>query len=145
MRKLRILKGILKRTRADRILLSYVLFIFLDALLIWLVEPGIEGYGDALWYCYAVLSTVGFGDIVAATLVGKLASVLLTVYSLIAIAILTGVIVNFYTQMIQAHQKDTLAAYGDKLERLPELSPQELEELSKSVRRFRSTLPKRGK
>ena len=64
MQKLRILKGILKRTKADRIILSFVISFFLDALFILLVEPELNSYGDALWYCYAVLSTVGFGDIV---------------------------------------------------------------------------------
>ena len=141
MQKLRILKGILKRTKADRIILSFVIFFFLDALFILLVEPELNSYGDALWYCYAVLSTVGFGDIVITTFLGKLASGILTVYSLVVIAIFTGVIVNFYTQVIQNHQKNTLTAFADKLERLPELSKEELAELSRDVKKFRDTMP----
>ena len=141
MKKLRILKGVLVRTRADQILISFLCFFFLDALLIWLADPAIESYGDALWYCYAVVSTVGFGDLVASTLVAKIASVVLTVYTLFALAILTGVVVNFYTQIIQAQQKNTLAAFGDKLERLPELSHSELTALSAEIRKFRDSLP----
>lgn len=140
MKKLRILGGVFKRTGADRVLLSYLLFVFADALVILLVEPGIHRYGDALWYCYAVLSTAGFGDIVAATLVGKLCSVALTAYSLFALAILTAVVVNYFTQIIEIRQKNTLAAFMDRLERLPELTPEELEELSKNVHRFRDQL-----
>lgn len=143
MQKLRILSGILKRTKADRIILSFIIFFFLDALFILIVEPGLNNYGDALWYCYAVLSTVGFGDIVITTFLGKLASVILTVYSLVVIAIFTGVIVNFYTQVIQNHQKNTLAAFADKLEHLPELSKEELHELSKDIKKFRDTMPDR--
>jgi len=142
MKKLRILKGILVRTRAHRILFSFLAFFFLDALFIQIADPAIQSYGDALWYCYAVVSTAGFGDVVATTMLSKVASVLLTVYGLIALAILTGVIVNFYTQLIQAQQKNTLAAYAEKLENLPGLSPEELEELSADIRKFRSTLPK---
>ncbi len=141
MQKLRILNGILKRTKANRILMSYIIFFFLDALFILLVEPGLNSYGDALWYCYAVLSTVGFGDIIISTFLGKLASVVLTVYSLIVIAIITGVIVNFYTQVIQTQQNNTLAVFADKLERLPELSKEELTELSRDVKKFRNTMP----
>lgn len=136
MKKLRILKSILVRTHTTQILSSYLLFIFVVALVIQLVEPQIHAYGDALWYCYAVISTAGFGDIVVSTLIGKIASVLLTVYSLIVIALITGVIVNYYNQIIQVRQKETLAAFIDKLERLPELPREELAEMSEKVKRF---------
>ncbi len=136
MKKLRILKSILVRTHTTQILSSYLLFIFVVALVIQLVEPQIHAYGDALWYCYAVISTAGFGDIVVSTLIGKIASVLLTVYSLIVIALITGVIVNYYNQIIQVRQKETLAAFIDKLERLPELSREELAEMSEKVNQF---------
>ena len=136
MKRLRILNFILKRTRTYPIILSFVAFIFIDALIIQLVEPNINTYGDALWYCYAVLSTAGFGDIVAATFVGKIASVILTVYALFVFAIATGVVVNFHSQLIQLRQKETLAAFIDKMEHLPELSKEELEEMSERVKLF---------
>lgn len=118
MKKLRILWGILKRTRADHILLGFVLFLLADAAVIRLVEPDIHRYGDALWYCYAVISTAGFGDIVTVTLIGKICSVLLTIYTIFVVAIVTGVVVNFYTQLVEMQQKETLAMFMDKLERL---------------------------
>lgn len=139
MKKLRILKGILKRTYTDHILIAYVIFVFLDAMFIFIVEPGITNYGDALWFCYAVLSTAGFGDIVAVTLLGKLASVLLTVYSLVVIAIITGVIVNYYMQIIQIRQKESLAAVLNDLERLEEMSKEDLAELSQRIRKLRES------
>ena len=132
MKKLRILWGILKRTRADHILLGFVLFLLADAAVIRLVEPDIHRYGDALWYCYAVISTAGFGDIVTVTLIGKICSVLLTIYTIFVVAIVTGVVVNFYTQLVEMQQKETLAMFMDKLERLPELSKEELEHISQT-------------
>ena len=48
MKKLRILWGILKRTRADHILLGFVLFLLADAAVIRLVEPDIHRYGVLL-------------------------------------------------------------------------------------------------
>jgi len=140
MKKLRILADILKRTHADKILLVYVIFVFIDALLVLIVEPEITNYGDALWFCYAVLSTAGFGDVIVATLIGKLASVLLTVYSLIVIAIVTGVIVNYYTQIIQLRQKESFAAVLNDLENLESLSKEELAELSSRVKKFRQRI-----
>ena len=126
MKRLNILWVILKRTRADRILASFVLFLLAAAAVIQLVEPDINRYGEALWYCYAVISTAGFGDVVAVTFLGKVCSVLLTIYSLFVVAIVTGVVVNFYSQMVEMQSKETLTMFMDKLERLPELSKEEL-------------------
>ena len=137
MRKLKVLAGILKRTRADKILVGFIVFLFAVAAVIELAEPDINRYGDALWYCYAVISTAGFGDVVAVTFIGKICSVLLTVYAIFVTAIVTGVVVNFYTQMVEMQRKETLAMFMDQLERLPELSREELESISQKVRKLR--------
>ena len=137
MKKLRILWGILKRTRADKILFGFIIFLFVIAAVIQVAEPDINRYGDALWYCYAVVSTAGFGDFVAVTFIGKICSVLLSIYAIFVIAILTGVVVNFYTQMVEMQRKETMAQFMDKLERLPELSKEELEAISKKVKQLR--------
>ena len=122
MRRLKVLVGILKRTRADKILVGFIVFLFAVAAVIELAEPDINRYGDALWYCYAVISTAGFGDVVAVTFIGKICSALLTVYAIFVTAIVTGVVVNFYTQMVEMQRKETIAMFMDQLERLPELS-----------------------
>lgn len=137
MKRLRLLWGILKRTHADKIISGFVLFLFIIAAVILLVEPDIHRYGDALWYCYAVISTAGFGDLVATTLVGKICSVLLTLYALFVIAIATGVVVNYYTQLVELQKKETLALFMDQLEHLPELSREELENISEKVKKLR--------
>lgn len=137
MRRLKVLVGILKRTRADKILVGFIVFLFAVAAVIELAEPDINRYGDALWYCYAVISTAGFGDVVAVTFIGKICSVLLTVYAIFVTAIVTGVVVNFYTQMVEMQRKETIAMFMDQLERLPELSREELESISQKVRKLR--------
>ena len=62
---------------------------------------------------------------------------MVTVYSLIVIAVITGVIVNYYMQMLELKNKETLAAFLDRLEHLPELSEKEIAELSEKVKKFR--------
>ncbi len=137
MKKLRILKQILKYTGADKIILAFIAFLFLSALIIMIAEPNINTYSDALWYCYAVISTIGFGDLVAVTFIGKCASVLLTIYSIFVIAIATGVVVSFYTNVVSNRFSESKGIILDKLERLPELSKEELEEISKKVKNMK--------
>lgn len=136
MKRLHVLKSILVRTHVSKILLSYIGFVLIAALLIQLIEPNINRYGDALWYCYAVISTAGFGDVVVTTFIAKAISVLVTIYSIVIIALVTGVIVNYYNQLIQIRQKETLAAFADRLQRLPELSKEELAEMSANAKKF---------
>lgn len=125
MKKLRILKAILIRTHSINILFGYLVFIFLASFAIQILEPDIQSYSDALWYCYAVLSTVGFGDIVVTTWMAKIISVMVTVYSILVIAIVTGVVTSYYNQIIQLQQQETIVAFLDQLEQLPNLSPSE--------------------
>ena len=136
-KKLKILWGILQHTNADKLLFSYCIFIFVTAALIWIFDPSIKSLGNALWYCYAVISTAGFGDVTVTTVIAKILSIFLTIYSLIVLAIVTGVVVNYYNQILEVRNKDTIAAFLDRLEELPDLSKEELAELSERVRQFR--------
>lgn len=71
------------------------------------------------------------------TVIAKVVSVLLTVYSLFVIAIVTGVVVSYYNQIIQLQQEETIAGFMEQLEKLPELSEEELKELSLKASYFR--------
>lgn len=136
---LRTLRNILRHTKADSILVSYTAFVFVAALLIMIFEPSITTYRGALWYCYAVISTAGFGDVVVTAFIPKAVSVILTLYSLLVIAIVTGVVVNYYNQVIQIRDKETMFHFLNQVERLPELSHEELVTLSRRVKIFRKT------
>lgn len=134
----RLIYRILKKTHTDRLLFSYIIFVLIAALLVLFTEPTIANYGDALWYCYTVLFTIGFGDVTVSFLLPRIISLLVSIYSTIVIAILTGVIVNYINTRIEQENRDTLSAFLDRLEHLPELSPEELEELSKRVSEYRN-------
>ena len=137
MKKLHILKIVLKRTNAGEILSGFFIYTLVTALLIMLLEPDILTYREALWYCYAVITTTGFGDITVTGIVSQLLSVLLSAYAILVIAIITGVVVNFYTELNKAQRKETIAMFMDRLERLPELSREELAEISEKVKKLR--------
>ncbi|MEE1243062.1 MAG: potassium channel family protein [Frisingicoccus sp.] len=136
MRRLNILKGILKSTQTDKILISFVGFVFTAAFLIQIFDPNIDTYGNALWFCYAAITTIGFGDVTVVSPIAKIISVLLSIYAILVVAIVTGVVVNYYNQIIEIRQKDTMAAFIDTIQRLPELSNEELEEMSKKARKM---------
>ena len=137
MKKLRILRIVLHKTRADRLVLGFVGFLLAIAAVVWAAEPSIPTYGDALWFCYAVLSTSGFGDFTAVTFVGRICAVLVTIYSIFVVGIVTGVVVSFFQQTVQVQFEDSKVKFLDRLERLPELSREELEEMAAKARKLR--------
>ena len=139
MKNLRILVKLLRQTGAHKIWIGFVAFVLVCSVIVWLAEPGIETFGDGFWYCYAVVTTVGFGDVVAVTAVVRVLSVILSVYAVVVIAIVTGVVVSFYNQIRELRQKDSLAAILDTVERLPEMSKEELQEVSDKVKKFMSS------
>ena len=76
------------------------------------------------------------GDIVAMTFIGKLVSVFVTIYTIFVVAIVTGVVVNYYGQIVEMQRRETAMMFLDKLERLPELSKEDLEDISKRVQKI---------
>ena len=80
-----------------------------SSLILMTFEPNINTFPDALWHTFAVVTTIGFGDFVAETLVERLVTVALGMYGIIAVAVITSIIVNFYNETSGKHDKKELA------------------------------------
>ncbi len=133
-KKTRLLWKIIRETGTDAIMGSFLALLLLSALVIWLAEPDMYTYGEAIWYCFTVASTIGFGDVVVHGTLARVISIVLSFYSVFVVAIVTAVVVNYFTQTMELRKKDSLAAITDKLEHLHELSRDELKELSARIR-----------
>ena len=138
MRKIRVLRRVMKNTGAGKIWIIFLLFFLACTFVIWLREPDILTWGDAFWYCYAVVTTIGFGDVVVHYTLSRVLSIILSMYAVLVIAIVTGVVVNYYNNLVRLRQEDTLEALMDKLEHLSELPKEELDRISEKVRDFRN-------
>lgn len=101
--KLKILFKIVFKTFAFEIILGLLTLIVASSLILMYVEPVAEGslggsFGDSLWYAFAVVTTIGFGDYTAVTPLGRGITVLLGIYGIIVVAVITSIIVNFYNE-----------------------------------------------
>ena len=96
--KFRILFKIVMNTFALEIIFGLLTMMVASSLVIMTVEPTITNFPDALWYCFAVVTTIGFGDFHAETPVGRILTVLLGVYGIVVVAVITSIIVNFYNE-----------------------------------------------
>ncbi len=96
--KLDVLKKILQKTFAAEILFGMLLLIIAFSIVLPQFESGIPTFEDALWYCFAIVTTIGFGDFTAVTLPGRIISVILGAYGIVVVALITSIIVNFYSE-----------------------------------------------
>ena len=98
MKKNSALKRVLKRTGTARMLISFSLTMCIVALIIMFIEPEINTFGDALWYCYVSATTIGFGDICVKTGFAKILTVFISVYGIMTVAMIPGIIVSYYLE-----------------------------------------------
>jgi hypothetical protein len=134
MKRLKTMIMVLRETGANGLIGAYMAFLLICALLIWIAEPGITTYGNAPWYCFTVASTIGFGDVVVQMRLSRILSVVLSFYSAVTLAIVTGVLASYFNRLIQLRDKDSLATLSDKLDRLPDMSREELKRLSEQIK-----------
>ena len=132
------LRVVLKRTHFFEILGSYLLVFLGFAFVIYRHEVVFTTYGSALWYCFELVTTIGFGELVAVTRIGKLLSIILSIYSIGMIAIITSTVVTYHQVKLKTQENDALILFMDKLERLPELDQEELKNISEKIKQLRA-------
>lgn len=96
--KLATLGKIIFRTYALEILFGLLTLIVAASLILMYEEPTMSYFPDAMWYCFTVVTTIGFGDFAATTLIGRLVTVILGIYGIIVVAVITSIVVNFYNE-----------------------------------------------
>ncbi|MBF8970590.1 MULTISPECIES: potassium channel family protein [unclassified Streptococcus] len=99
MKRLNILITILQHTGFMKFALSFAGFLFMVGSLLTVVEPGILSFWDGVWFAFVTSTTVGYGDYQAVTFLGRWLCVFLTVYGMIFFAALSGVVINYYTEL----------------------------------------------
>ena len=136
-KRLRILKDVLKKTHTYKIVLAFLAFFFLIALIIWLDDPTIHTYRQSVYYCFMIASSVGNGDVIVSTQLARVLTMVLSIYSVFALAIITGVVVSYYNAYTQMQFKESIESFMEQLEQLPELSKEELADISEKIKKFR--------
>lgn len=128
--RLDLLRDIVQQTYAAEIIFGLLLLIAsFSFVLIYTDTASFNGeYKNALWYCFAVVTTIGFGDMTAVSTVGRILTVILGVYGIIVVALITSIIVNFYGEMKKARVDEADAVLETEQETEEDLQ-QETEKL----------------
>lgn len=128
---------VLKRTGALKVFFNFIIVCLIASIIFKHTEPGINTIGEGLWYCFVASTTIGFGDLIATTVIGRVITILVAMSGIFVFAMMTGVVVSYYTEYLNSKKDGTISLFLEKLENLPNLSKEELEEISEKVKKFR--------
>lgn len=115
--KLNVLLKIVVRTFALEILLGMLTLMVAFSLIFMLYEDDIATFGEGLWYSFAVVTTIGFGDYTTKTLVGRVLTVFLGMYGIVVVAVITSIIVNFYNETAGKNDSKRIQDIKDEQEK----------------------------
>ena len=116
--RVNIISKVVRRSLAKEIILGLLILIILCSIYFTVVEKNITSYVDALWYSFAVITTIGFGDVSVSTTLGRILSVILGISGIAVVAVFTSLIVNFYSEMNKKREEKVLKKLSEEVEEL---------------------------
>ncbi len=134
MRKqIKILKKILKFTNLDKALGTLAILLLISSILMWKIEPNINNMFDGLWWSVTTVTTVGYGDIIITTVIGKIVGMILMIYGILLLTLITGTIVTFASEIMKEDRKQTLQDLKFRIDNIHKLNEEELTLLQQDI------------
>ena len=126
--KINVVNEVIKKSMVYEIILALLIFVILCSIYFTIVEPNMTSYVDSLWYCFTVITTIGFGDVYVTTTLGRILSVILGIGGIAVVALFTSIIVNFYNEMNYRREYKKIEKIEKEIERIED---EEKEKLNK--------------
>ncbi len=134
MKKLKIFYKILKSIHVITFINIFLISCVLASILLTLIEPQLTSIGDSLWFTFASVTTIGYGDFTPVTPIGRIITVIITLYGILVVSIITASIVRFIGAIQKAKTQNTIDILIGELENLEELDKEQLKKLSEKIR-----------
>ena len=100
---------------------------------VYLVEPNIKTYGDALWWAVVTTTTVGYGDLSPSTIVGR---VILMISGIGVIGLLTSSLASHFIRK-KPQSNNTIEFLTEEINRIEDLSNNDIERICLMLKTFK--------
>ena len=129
-----LIETVFNSKRLRTILGALIFFVLVFGYVFYLTEPGVNTFGDGIWWALVTVTTVGYGDITPSTTLGRFVASALMFLGLGLIATVTAIVSAKFTQnFVDTHTNDDVLAKLEELEseieKLKKLEEDELEKL----------------
>ena len=106
----------LKDTYLDEILGIFLLVIISFTLALYLFDPSMNSLFDSLWFVVSTLTTVGYGDVLPNSTVGKVISLILLIGGVLIFSAITGAMASYFNAKLLNHGSEELKLIREKLD-----------------------------
>ena len=117
-------------TKKSKIIYLFITFLFVylifSAAIYYYDKSSFQSFGDALWFTFVSIFTIGYGDYVVHTLLSRILTVILVIYGSIIIAIFTAIWVNLVSTVTNSSTIKDQEEINEKLCKLNSLTKEEL-------------------
>ena len=134
MKRIRLFYKILKSVHIMGFIYGFIALFFIASALLTIIEPQLKSMGNSLWFCFASVTTIGYGDYAPVTPLGRIITVIISIYGILVVSLLTAAIVRFIGAIQKIKLQDGIDSIVDKLENLDQLDKDELKKISKDIR-----------
>jgi voltage-gated potassium channel len=119
------IRGIAGTNALGWVLAASGLVVLIGAGAVMIAEPQLGDFGDALWWSIVTATTVGYGDLAPASVIGRIVAVLLMIVGIGTIGMITGSIATFFLQGTEQRTNPHLVHLRQVLDDWDELTGEE--------------------
>lgn len=129
---------ILERLHLKKFLYVFLAWYVVACVLLWILDPGIQSLGDAFWFGFILVTTIGFGDFTVTTLPARIVAGLLGLYGDLVITFLTGAITSWFYEKFESFRGRSVGQFVTQLEHMDQLSDEELRQVAAHARSMKA-------
>lgn len=110
----------LKKTHLDEIFGITLLVVLASTLGLYLFDPSINSLFDSLWFVLSTITTVGYGDILPQSGVGKMIGLIILIVGVLIFSTVTGAIASYFARRVLINEDFNITEHDDNIELLKE-------------------------
>ncbi|MBR5503745.1 MAG: two pore domain potassium channel family protein [Methanobrevibacter sp.] len=110
----------LKKTHLDEVFGLALLVILVSTLTLYLFDPSINSLFDSLWFVLSTITTVGYGDILPNSQIGKAIGLMILFFGVLIFTAMTGAMTTYFTRKIIFNEDFNITENDDNIQLLKE-------------------------
>ena len=108
----------LKKTHLDEVLGVTLLVVLASTLGLYLFDPSINSLFDSLWFVLSTITTVGYGDVLPQSGVGKIIGLIILIVGVLIFSTITGAIATYFARRTFMNEDFNITENDDNIELL---------------------------
>ena len=110
----------LKKTHLDEVIGITLLVVLASTLGLYLFDPSITSLFDSLWFVLSTITTVGYGDILPQSGIGKIIGLITLIVGVLVFSAVTGAMASYFARKIFTNADFNITENDDNIELLKE-------------------------